>query len=258
MKLIVLVFLMMFVRLHAQTSFFIKPMMNNKIDFASNSGRRFDDYVYNNNPYYHYNNKAIITTGLNSIDLGLGIGALMHNRHLVEFDFNTDATGAGYRIYFDKKSLEETYYNADRMYIDGRGINRLSLQYSYLGSHKLHYIVGLAFGYKRPSPIGKIDPSFFGDVEVAENVILSQESWSFGYNTKNIYLTAGFGRDFNYKKTYLFSLDIILNKGFALISSTNTSITVNDNGIVKTNNYASYSRGSGLYFQLSRRITFKK
>jgi len=258
MRLIVLVFLMMFVRLHAQTSFFIKPMMNNKIDFASNSGRRFDDYVYNNSPYYHYNNKAIITSGLNSIDLGLGIGALIHKRHLLELDLNTDATGAGCKVYFDSKSLEGTYNDVDRTYIDGRGINRLSLQYSYLGSHKLHYIVGLAFGYKRSSPTGKIDPIFFGDVEVAENVILSQESFGFGYNTKNIYLTAGVGRDFNYKKTYLFSLDIILNKGFALISSTHTNITINDNGIVKTNAYASYSRGSGLYFQLSRRFTFKK
>jgi hypothetical protein len=240
MRLIVLVFLMMFVRLRAQTSLFIKPMMNNKIDFASNSGSRFDDYVYNNSPYYHYNNKAIITSGLNSIDLGLGIGAWIRKRHLFELYLNTDATGAGYRVYFDKKSLEGTYHNADRMYIDGRGINRLSLQYAYLGSHKIHYIVGLAFGYKRPAPSGKIDPSFFDDVLVAENVILSQESFGFGYNTKNIYLTAGIGRDFNYKKTYLFSLDIIVNKGFALISSTHTNITINDNGIVITNAYASY------------------
>jgi hypothetical protein len=249
---------MMFVRVNAQTSFFIKPMMNNKIDFASNSGSRFDDYVYNNSPYYIYNNKAIITAGLNSIDLGLGIGTLIRKRHLLELDLNTDATGAGYRIYFEKKSFEGTYNDVDRMYIDGRGINRLSLQYSYLGSHKLHYILGLAFGYKRPSPPGKIDPIFFGDVEVAENVILSQESFGFGYNTKNIYLTVGVGRDFNYKKTYLFSLDIILNKGFSLISSTHTNITIYNNGILKTNAYASYSRGSGLYFQLSRRLTFKK
>lgn len=258
MRLVVLFCLMMFEHVLAQTSFFVKPMINNKIDFASSSTRHFDDYVFNSSPYYHYNNKAVITSGLNSIDLGLGIGALIHEHHLVELDFNTDATGAGYRLYFDKKSLDETYYSADRVYIDGRGINRLSLQYSYIGTRKFHYILGLAFGYKRPAPAGKIDPSFSGDVEVAENVILSQESFGFGYNTKNIYLTVGIGRDFNYKKTYLFSLDIIVNKGFALISSTHTNITISDNGIVKTNAYASYSRGSGLYFQLSRRFTFKK
>lgn len=250
----VFLILMMFGRVFAQTSYFIKPMINNKIDFASSSVRRFDDKVFNSSQYYDYDNKSILFSGLNSIDFGIGIGAEFNKRHIIELIFNTDATGSGHRIYYNYKNLDGGLYPTDRSNIYGKGINRLSMQYSYLGISKFHYIVGASFGFKPPSALGKLDPSYNSEIEVAENVYLSQETWGLGFNKTNIYLTAGIGRDFFYKEKYLISFDVILNKGFSLISGTATDIRITENGATKINHFVSYSKGSGLYFQISRRF----
>lgn len=224
---------MMFGQIQAQTSFFVKPMINNKIDFSSSSPRKFTDFVFNSSPFFHYNNKEVNTTGLNSIDLGLGFGVLLSKKHLVELDFNTDATGSGYEIHFQYKNLDGAYYPTSRKYINGKGLNRLSLQYSYLSSSKFHYIIGMSLGFKPPSKIGKLDPTYSEIKEIADNVFLSQESWGVGFNRFNFYLTAGIGRDFYFKDFYLISFDVIINKGFSLISGTGTEITIIDNGAIK-------------------------
>ncbi len=254
MRVVLCLMFMMFGQLYAQTSFFVKPMLNNKIDFGSSSPRRFDNYAFNSNPLFHYDNKTVITTGLNSIDLGIGLGAIFRKKHLIELDFNTDATGSGNEIYFEYKNIDGSYYQTSRKNIYGKAINRLSIQYSYLAASKFHYTIGMSFGFKQPSAIGRLDAELYKTEEIADNVFFTQEIWGIGINRFNFYLTAGVGRDFYCKKLYLFSFDILFNKGFSLISGAGTEIIIVDNGIVKRHNFMSYSKGTGLYFQLSRRF----
>jgi len=240
----------------AQTTYYVKPMINTKISLASNSPRRFDDEVFNSNPYYIYDNKSLIFSGLNNFDFGIGIGLAHRKKHSFEMCFNTDGTGSGFRLYYNYKSSNNEFYQTDRMYIYGKAINRISLNYTYLKSNKYHFSIGLSYGFKPPSLPGKLDQSYYENVVVSENVIMSQEVWVVGFNRSNFYTSFGFGRDFFSKKKYLFSFDLLLVKGYNLISGVATTITIYNNGNKTANNYLSYSKGSGIYFQLSRRFTY--
>jgi hypothetical protein len=86
----------------------------------------------------------------------------------------------------------------------------------------------------------------------------SKKNTANSVNRKSLAINIGFSSDFyTDKKKYLFSASIFYVRSFNTMAGFSYEYVISDHGIDKKYVYSTSSNGSGIYFQLSRRIQFK-
>lgn len=279
MKNILFCFLLFGHYLSAQTTFYIAPLIHKKLYFCTTQGDvRFGPYAEHNpidlqNPYYAFSAKRVSTRP--AIELGLrGLVSFQGGKQLLSLEWSSDGTGTMSKTAGlgtsnlqgspDPPPPYKTYSTGVSYFQTGVVVSRISVNY--------------ALRLSNPSKASKFYVLF--DVSVTGRNSLRQ-SWRYdnwpentatyyhndarevyseidaaGYGTRNLLYGFGLKSDVvihtKRKNHYLFSLETVFRQGvFFNFSSSHTTL-INDNGkyVAFVNGLA--SKGSGIYFQLSR------
>jgi len=288
-KAITAVLIWMFGQASAQTFFYIKPTIDMKNYVSStyglgfNSILRFSDQLATN-PYFQANN--LVMSLRSNIQIGFYAGANFRDgKHLIEVGWNQDATGSALETsFFALRHGNYTGVNPDVKGFNDFGTTtkstlftqRFTVQYSRLlnaysrHKNKLYFNVGSGIvfnpsgtGYRRRNvSIG--EPSLFEGIGDSISMTYLDSNITMPMRRHLIYpyykfagfLSIGMMADFRTKKEkYLFSATLMYVQGFKVLEQTVHEFTINDNGDIKEYAYATVSKGSGIYLQLSRRIT---
>jgi hypothetical protein len=283
----ILIFISLFGQLMAQTNFYLRPTIDYKynISSTSNYGIRasggFSD-KFAGNPYFEIDNKVFSKT--TAIQMGCTFGVNLNKKKLIEIGWTLD--GAGSQIATNGLSLTNfqnpntvNYYSAynGNAFSYSLITHRFQLQYYGIISKistkniKNYFNGGLGLVFnpsaanpKKNSPAfienfgGFVDSSSFGSSDSTFFLITREEHTTLPTNRFGFCINLGISTDFyNDKEKYLFSVTIFYLKGFKNLLVINNLFNVLDDGVNKLYSYNTYSNGSGIHFQLSRRFQFK-
>ncbi len=267
----------------AQTTVYLEPLVYKKVQVCGNSYSSLSStaFVYNNdnvaNPYFDYEPKKLSTRP--SINIGLSaIVGLQNNKHLLSLQYATDEAGT-----MGKMSVLETQnyygsvnppvnppYHAITYFLNsGFTISRLTLGYSGLVTRKsvksklylngdvtLFFTSPIEFEYVWDDTTSQNQRLYYNDSRLITTALKS----SIPFERKVLALGAGakcdLGMSWKKRWHYFFTVDVNYRIGLNKVMGSGTIVEVIDG---KTNEhlYFSYgleSKGSGLYFQLSRRF----
>ena len=279
MKIIIQICILLLIgNLNAQISFYIRPTVNMKTNQGNIFGSWRTSPIYSTmtNQYFSITNDKMFFD--NGFDLGIQLGLKIRENHFFELGFSGDH--AGIKTQASKHEWSIDPYTTDpSLQIVRRGgnhnqvsilgpFNRFSFNYNNLfwkNNSKTIQVRGvLGFGTLN-SPnvnrktgtyltqeipvftIGELDSNIYN----SQYVITSTRAWR-----NSFYLNTGLGFDFYTKKkhNYLFSFDLFYLQGTRNIQVDHHRIKINDNGTDVNFLYTFSSRGSGIYFTLSRRL----
>ena len=289
MRLFVILTIMFGQRCFAQTSISIVPLIINKVQTCSYGGDdRFSKFYTEQssqeviNPYYTFKAKKFKYSN-GSISIGLKIDMSFKNgNQRLGIEWATDGAGTtsktynfastntvGYTLPLDYKTYSiATSYNNDI----GFTYNRISIRYEKKITKKSSVLdlfivpeISMTYGsanmatlYYYNDSISNNSTFFHNDAKELE---LSIQSYRSG--RKSILFGLGLRADFKLKKKniYLFSFDVGFKQGIRIIHSAGYKRVIYDSGKTFGIYNELVSRGSGLYFQISRSFTlfrFKK
>lgn len=260
---------MMFGQAIAQTSFYFRPVFETKADFASTNAYRYSDHIFNNNSYFQYDNLGIKNSFHDfSLTMGGFVGMKSKNSsYLLELGLVGDQSQSGFKLNFMSKDLPtNTYYPNSISLVNGRAFKRLTFQSSILinqksdKKQKYYFISGLSFGFKPPAPsFGNLD-SNVQLITLENNIVLKNETGLYSEFTKFYFGHIGFSVEIHSKNRYLFDITLFVNKSFNrnhTISHVTSTITILENNVEKEKYaFSSWSKGSGIILQLSRKFQF--
>ena len=276
-------------RCFAQTSISISPLIINKIQTCSYGGDfRFSRFYTEQssqevmNPYYTFKAKKFKYSN-GSIDIGLKIDVNFKNgNQRLGLEWATDGAGTtskthdfastntvGYTLPLPYKTYGTyTSYNNDI----GFKYNRITVRYEkkitkITSSINLFIVpeISMTFGSANVATLNYYNDTisnnstfFHNDARELEYAIQSYRN-----GRKSLLFGLGVRADFKLKKKniYLFSFDVGFKQGIRIIHSAEYKRVVFDSGKTFGINNELVSRGSGLYFQISRSFklyTFKK
>jgi hypothetical protein len=260
-KLNVVLFLLMFGQSFAQTSIYVRPSILFKGQFSSNSPTQFGTSPYNQENSFSYKNKNIVLPKkFSPLLLGFSVGVKLKDRFLFEFSANQDESTSGAEIQFlNYDPVYNNYSESQVSYYKGRSFGRYCLQSSVRLAKKKNNTFFIDFGAGLAHRSGglTIEKTQFDQYSILLDDNYSSmdiTSYVVRNNTKSLLLSLGFTDDISFHNKYLFSLSLFYSKSFSFLSTVVSDITVHKGGINKTYTYHSYSRGSGIYIQISRRL----
>jgi hypothetical protein len=248
-----------------QFRLFIKPTYQSKNSFARLAPEN------NINEKFPFQNKGFYMPFSNSFtspfvthptfDIGLSVGVISEDKkHLFEIEYSKDHCGYRTKSYFshyldpNSNSLDFYWYP---------NLNRFSLNYSLLICSKKNY--GLRFTTSagiltnKKNNLNRLAEQFYTGMFVAPNVeITSAYIQPFQEKKTNVFLKIGLQNDFSIKSKYIASLSLHYLQGIGQISFVQYTQEYNINGIPSKNSVGLFSRGSGVYLELSRRINVYK
>lgn len=264
---------------NAQLSFYIKPSLSFKTNQGNFLGKNDNYKEFTNKHFSMYNNK--IYMDFNELNLGVDLGVNLNKKHYFELGFATDHAGVAVNVkgntYWSDPTTQETFLKDNSTYteLSSSTYSKLSLSYENLIWRSKQNIIQLRFtsgigllfnGNTRPKkgyvheyyfysfPLGETEPGVFvnsHEVKVSERIRTS------------LFVDIGFGFDFYTKKSnfYLFSFDIYYLQGLGGFNNGNMTIQEHRINVLDVNNnsnqnynYTLASKGSGFYFQISRRF----
>ena len=261
--------------LNAQTSFYIRPTVNMKTQqsFFGNN-RASENYSEYSNNYFTFRNDRYFFDR-NTINFGLNAGVEYKKKHFFEFGYSIDNSGVAVGVkaqsYMNNfQDTEGLFYNsAGSTYSQtGSSFSRISFSYSTVfyknrnNTFNGRLLGGIGLFHNtsvnRKKNIYDVNyESHFTNGQIAEDVFITEHySRISNYWKNSLYLNFGFGGDFYTKKNhkYLFSFDLSYLQGTRSIQIDDNFISVQDQGDVLDFHYRVSSRGSGIYFTLSRRF----
>jgi hypothetical protein len=260
----------------AQQTFYFRPKIENKIHQNLSEYPQINSFFNNNYntsyvPIPYGTVKAPVFFTTKSFTLGLNIGVKFNNSDLLEFGWNADQSGSkivhsnlGFNpdypdVYFPQNGtkfginlanqrFELLYYKRRKT---DRDENLLNLPNSY-------FVFGMGFKYMS-NTVSPTNPhngqTFTSGGGSYDNIEMFWEHKVFGWNKYSGFCSFGFSSDLNFNTTYLFSWSLLYTVGFNILQSTQDKLDVYENDIlVKTYNYETYSRGSGFQLQISRKL----
>lgn len=265
-------------QLTAQPNFYIRPKIENKVS-QSLSDKPQTKSIFNNhyntnyypNPYCEVWSPMFFTT--KSFTLGLNIGVKFANNDLVEIGYNEDQSGSKIisRTLGYSADYPDSYHMQNR---PSHSVNLINHRFEILYYKNLnstsdstllnfpnsHFLFGTGLKYL-PSAVTKKKPHngqvFYNPGGSYDNISMYWQHSVFGWSKFSSFLTLGFSTDIYFNKTYLFSSSILYTVGFNVLQSTKDKLSVYENDLlIKTYNYETYSRGSGFQFQISRKLEF--
>lgn len=278
---IVLCLIVLFEDINAQTKFFIKPTIDSKICTSTLLNNRYNQFInlpikngFPINPYFSANN--VILSSRPCINFGVYVAMSINNgKHIFEIGVNEDVTGSAYEshymLYSDNDSLN-FYSNSYNRIRSSLFTYRYHMQYSLRLTKQSSWVTPyLTFGsgliYNRDYNADEVDNPFlnpaldiesYGNVQIDENVAIYKVSHiTYASNKYSGYINLGISGDFYTKSNaHLFSISIFYLQGFKILEDTYHRHFITDNGVDKIYSHSTSSRGSGLYFQLSRKFQF--
>jgi hypothetical protein len=262
---------------HAQTSFFIKPLTQQKgyitshRNFFNNYGFFYTTGQSSQNKYFDFRIKKFSTREYYYVPFGISIGINNETKNFIlELGYVQDGVGCSIEltelflappypdqpntpVYIDQTRIGQTLNYSHRIFLDFS--HQLFANNKSRNDFYLHFVSSLMFGKTFLSIYYNIYDSF----EYFNGAKLKSTNETIIFDGKpSLMLGAGISTDcnvyFKNRKKYLFSLGAFYNHGFRVIGSYSLSFLIEDNGNLFHLNYGAQSKGSGVYFELSRRF----
>lgn len=260
--------------LYSQSKFFIRPTFESKGYVGTTDNSLTDGLIFNNkianNSYFQANNQLVSLRSITYI--GLSVGININNKHSIEFGWSQDGTGSSWR---DRMMTWDTLSTGLQTFSNNSTVSKSHIHYqkllinyqlSFKNSDKktnfgVTTAVGLLFNpnKKKNTPAPSIIYGSYSSPEsqtfLDENIFLTyKENEAFAFSRYSFLLSLGFFSDIYIKNKYLFSTSISYLQSFNYMEYSTHHYMVNDNGTEKRLDYTSASRGSGVYFQISRKF----
>jgi hypothetical protein len=262
--------------LHSQIAFYVRPTVNMKTNQSHFFGYRGSRPIYHTatNEYFSISaDKSYFDN--NQINLGIHLGAKIKEKHFFELGYSGDNSGvktqAGGHHWMndpDYTSSQPVINGGNHTGISiGKPLTRLSFTYGNLlfkNSSKTLFVRGtIGFGSLVNRFVDRKNLIFDIDEHPSFTMLLDSNIYNTQYTVTSVnawrhspYLNLGLGFDFYSKNRhkYLFSFDLFYLQGTRNVQVDTHRIWINDNGEEKIFRYLFMSKGSGIYFTLSRRI----
>lgn len=262
MRLIIITISLLFTaQITAQNTFYLTPSINTKLSIGSTNWTHYSNKFPQNEYFEIYN------VPLNfSRFIGLGFSLDWKNENndfMLGLSWNQDVAGVGAReLYLSTNEGDPAqYFNQELLNKSSFFINRFSLNFTKpLIQDHLFLKLGAGFifsqsGHKNDGDIYTttigFDP-FLHDT----NIIIGRTYTRTANYRFSLNLSVGLTADINWNEKYLFTLDIIYTQGFKNITAASYIYDVTNLNTGKTEvfSYGIFSRGSGITFQISRRL----
>lgn len=263
-------------RVYSQTKFFISPTVNQKIYISSashfdNNGIFYNPVLLSENPYFDLRIRKFSTR--KDIPIGINVGvSFMNNKHILNLGYSQD--GVGTSMEYSSISKGPLYPNDPDnpvflSFVSSMNsihyINRVSIMYSFcLNFQSFHknkvYLTSdfsLLYGKSRT---GVDTYDYVPPVELLYNnaQILKFQSSTAYKGGISYMLSCGLLFDYGIRVKddwrYIFSIGINYRHGLKTIQGDVADFLINDNGNLFHLHYEAQSKGSGIYFELSRRF----
>jgi hypothetical protein len=257
-----LIFILLIGHSFAQSTFYLKPTISFKGQFTSSTPTSFESSVFNSNNYFSYENRTVILPKkFSPLLVGLSLGIKVKSDFLIEIGINQDESVCGAKINFNNyESISGTYTDSKIKYFKGNSFGRYYIQSSFLldkinQNNKLFFDFGLGLAFR----VGGIstEKSQFDEYSVLldENYSILEINSYVGKNQyKSFLFNFGLTDDISIQGKYIGSISLFYSKSKSILNTVISEITVNSNIENKTYNFGSFSRGSGVYLQFSRKI----
>ncbi|MBK7129352.1 MAG: hypothetical protein IPM74_07430 [Crocinitomicaceae bacterium] len=256
----------------AQKSFYIRPWFESKTSFGSTNWQKnsFKDNPYQGDAPFVLQNKDVMWQhNLSPIHLGIGFGYEFPNEKMsVEFNVSQDGSKSGYQLFFNGYDSTFGYSSGVLESHAGISFTRFSLQVTtkLFETEKsvlsIHLIGGLSYGItKKGDPLKNLIPEQT-TFQIEPSTSLDLNSGLYLLNQKVFLWQLGLAGRVNLikegeEKFELFTFSIYYIHGERPFSVKPVTIHVVENqNQMGTYNFNSYGYGSGLNFQISRKIHF--
>ena len=254
-----LIFILWIGQTFAQSYMYIKPIINLKSNISSTSQNSIISNTFPQNPYLLSKNRLL--TPLKNVNFGLAVG--YYSKALnssVELSYRTDECATHINEhFFSYSNLDEQFYEQNLYFNYSLLLHNFRVDgFKYYNNG---FFLGLGVGVLKSSvknstnvntidnfSLMSIDLDSINTIKIDRSVIASNRS------SVNVQLT--FGRKIEIKNFYLLDISICLTKSFRYIMYTQHTYTVTENNQLKVYNIANFGSGSGIYFNISRRLQF--
>ena len=265
--------------LHSQTSFFIAPILSKKILANSitlpglfTGGLNYTDQTMDN-PYFKFNNKSLSSRPAIYWGIGFGIN-LNSKKHILKIELSQDAVGGmaelstltAYNPF--PNQIQATHYSHQTFYYQsGHLVSRITLGYNFLLTKKsskskvyFNSDISLLFGRSQSQVWDYGDINELGAFVLYNDSEIKKFYYGSQFGGKTLMLGLGLSSDLGFKIhnkwKYFFSLNILYRQGLKTVQSSgyNTYIKDNVENFDFVINYGTSSKGSGIYFEISRRF----
>lgn len=270
--------------LNAQVAFYLRPTVNMKTN-QSSFGTEYQMNTYNSvtNEHFTFVNRPMFLDG--HIDLGINAGIQIKEKHFIELGISSDHSSIGRSLlthsnFNDFETGENYASNSYSHNTVSPFYGRISADYhnnfwnNKKGTIGFRSVAGIGFlfsgnsklqanGSANKNGIMGNDEFGFGPIgldneiqQIAPDVFITDYvTKTETYDGVTPYLKFGLGIDFSTKKDFhLFSFDVSYLLSTGVVQQQENRITVMDNNVETNYRYNQSSRGSGLYFTLSRKF----
>jgi hypothetical protein len=264
MKILFIIFLLISVNYNAQNSYYIRPSILTKYTLGSTKANSFSDFDYNpSNEITFYNKFFTSRYNVRMALYGINLGKnLINHKSKIEFGFNLDQSVAGFYYRVENVDLFAEGQTAD-LYLFERKLYNFSFNYiKQLNNVEKKINTNFKCGVSYVIASQKTDYEMFrinsGNYEKKE--VLVQSISSYTNNNYSLFMNLGFQLEVkSSNKKHLFYLATFYSYSFNVLNQIETSVIITHklNSEKEYLNYKHFSKGSGLYFELSRIINFK-
>ncbi len=261
-----------FGQVFAQKSFFIRPIIESKTSFGSSSWHKtsFMNMPYfGDAPFVLQSKDLIWQNNLSPIHIGLGFGYNFPNEKIsVECDFSQDGTQSGYQLFSNKYDPEFGYGAGILGSHAGISFTRITLQFmaqcfeTKKQMFTIHFFGGISYGMTGGGdPLKNLIPEQT-TMQIEPNTYLEVNSGLYSLNERAFFWQLGIAGEVNRMKegkakVELFTFSIYYIHGKRPLSVKPVTINViENNNLIGSYNYNSYGNGSGINFQVSRKLQF--
>jgi hypothetical protein len=273
------IFLLFGSKLLAQTTFSVSPLVNHKLHFCSFTGTHVTKHLTENNPtlvpnpYFSFDAKRI--SNRPAIDIGIrGELGFQNSKYLLNVEFASDASGTMSKTihfattnHYPLPAPSYKTYGQGIGYVQGGFVyNRLSLQYGYRLTnenrpYKIYLLTDFSIIYGKANQstwVFEADSTYISTYFHNDAKNIYSENNFYYYGKTSVLFGIGLKGDIGFKtkkkEHYLFSLEAFMRQGtrFIMFSSHEQIIEDNNKQIGFINGLG--TRGSGIYFQISRKF----
>ena len=280
MKIVIIAIIWLFgQKVVAQTTFSISPLVNYKLLICGYGyDQRFGFYSENQpsqiqNPYYAFGAKKI--SHRPSINVGLrASAALKDDKHLFSIEWSQDEVGTMSKTQSftttNTTGAPPAPYNTYGMgvsYFQNSFVfNRFSLSYGYLitkkaRNNKLFFTSDVSYARTKDNRMEWVftntpdnNAVYYHNNAKWEEIEQTAQLWGGNYLMLGVGLKADISIKVKNNPIYLFSAETNYRQGFKVMVASEQTTLINDSGQLEAFSDVLGSKGSGFYFQLSRRF----
>lgn len=264
---------------YAQGSLYIRPKLEVRTYMGSTFSKNLTKISIANFDYTNYllpnpfmSVKSPKTSFHNGLNLGVNVGWAFKNGHALELGWNQDATGSTFLAYgwSDQSNVAATNFYGRNLFKSYVLSERIELNYiaqisgmkerKSLHLRNLKVNMGTGFKFTSAAPKKKEALPESSEFYISGGTSLGPISVEmrhqvFATNRFSPFISLGFSSDINYGNKYIATLMLTYTQGLKTMEASHHYLDVYSNGsYTESYLYKTYSRGSGLQLQLSRRF----